>query len=598
MRKLGSFALVLAAALILALLAPASGISDFYVHLLVLMIIYAIFAMSLDVLMGYAGLPSLGHAAFFGLGAYAIGIATVKLGLPWWVGIIGGLVLCTAVGLVFGVIALRTHGLYFLLITLALGQLLWGAANRWGSFTGGFNGLPGIVPPVEWLKSTVNFYYFALALLLALAFLMHRLVTSPFGLALRALSDSESRLNALGYHVWLYKYVAFIVTGVIAGCAGALNAFYNGFVSSRDLSISMSAEAILMVILGGTGTLWGPLLGAVIIVALRNLLSIYFEDWLIILGAFFIVAVLYAPNGIVGWFATRPKSSAPRAVYGNEDRSPAVAIAETPAVIAARTTAPDKVVSPQRSDGVALEVNNLVRTFGGVVAVRNVSFTVRAGERVALLGPNGAGKTTLFHLITGALAPTSGTIALFGQPITDLAPYKRARAGIGRTFQITNLFPRLSAIEHLRLCGINLVDRRFAMLKPADGYAEVERFAADALQRIGLWDQRNSEVRYLSYGHQRQLEVAMAVSLQPRLLLLDEPAAGLSPAEIGPIVATIHGLDSAMTVIIVEHDMDVALAVAERVIVFNHGELVAEGSPDGIRGDDEVQRIYLGRRRA
>jgi branched-chain amino acid transport system permease protein len=254
-RKPGSFAFVLAAALIIAWLAPASGISDFYVHLLVLMIIYAIFAMSLDVLMGYAGLPSLGHAAFFGLGAYAIGIATVKLSLPWWVGLIGGLVLCTAVGLVFGVIALRTHGLYFLLITLAFGQLLWGAAIRWGSFTGGFNGLPGIVPPVEWLKSTVNFFYLALAVLLALAFIMLRLVTSPFGLALRALSDSESRLNALGYHVWLYKYVAFIVTGVIAGCAGALNAFYNGFVSSRDLSISMSAEAILMVILGGTGTL-------------------------------------------------------------------------------------------------------------------------------------------------------------------------------------------------------------------------------------------------------------------------------------------------------------------------------------------------------
>ena len=594
MRKPGSFAFVLAAALIIAWLAPASGISDFYVHLLVLMIIYAIFAMSLDVLMGYAGLPSLGHAAFFGLGAYAIGIATVKLSLPWWVGLIGGLVLCTAVGLVFGVIALRTHGLYFLLITLAFGQLLWGAAIRWGSFTGGFNGLPGIVPPVEWLKSTVNFFYLALAVLLALAFIMLRLVTSPFGLALRALSDSESRLNALGYHVWLYKYVAFIVTGVIAGCAGALNAFYNGFVSSRDLSISMSAEAILMVILGGTGTLWGPLLGAVIIVALRNLLSIYFEDWLIILGAFFIVAVLYAPNGIMGWFAKRPKSSAPR----DEDQSPAVAIAKAPAVIAASAAAPSKVVSRQGSDGVALAVNNLVRTFGGVVAVRNVSFSVRAGERVALLGPNGAGKTTLFHLITGALAPNSGTIALFGQSITDLAPYKRARAGIGRTFQITNLFPRLTVIEHLRLCGINLVDSRFAMLKPADSYAEVERFAADALQRIGLWDERNSEVRHLSYGHQRQLEVAMAVSLQPRLLLLDEPAAGLSPAEIGPIVATIHGLDSAMTVIIVEHDMDVALAVAERVIVFNHGELVAEGSPDTIRGDEEVQRIYLGRRRA
>ena len=598
MSKLASPPIVLTAAFVVALLAPATGISDFYIHILVLMIIYAIFAMSLDILMGYAGLPSLGHAAFFGLGAYAIGIATVKLGLPWWVGIVAGLVLCTAVGLVFGMVALRTHGLYFLLITLALGQLLWGATIRWGSFTGGFNGLPGIVPPAEWLKSTVNFYYFALSLLIALFFLMHRLVTSPFGLALRALSDSENRLNALGYHVWLYKYVAFIVTGVIAGCAGALNAFYNGFVSSRDLSISMSAEAILMVILGGTGTLWGPLLGAVIIVALRNLLSIYFDDWLIILGAFFIVAVLYAPNGIVGWFMAPVKSSAPHATETPEDRAPVAATVEAPPAVPPPSKAPEKVVSIRKGTSIALEVKDLTRTFGGVVALRNVSLTVGAGERVALLGPNGAGKTTLFHLITGVLVPTSGTIALFGQSITDFAPYKRARAGISRTFQITNLFPRLTAIEHLRLCAISLTGHRFAMLEPADGNPEVERLAAEALRHIGLWNERDTEVRYLSYGHQRRLEVAMAVSLRPRLLLLDEPAAGLSPAEIGPIVATIRGLDPAMTVIIVEHDMDVALAVAERVIVFNHGELVAEGSPDDIRGNDDVQRIYFGRRRA
>src|SRR5262249_11919426 len=153
-----------------------------------------------------------------------------------------------------------------------------------------------------------------------------------------------------------------------------------------------------------------------------------------------------------------------------------------------------------------------------VVAVRNVSLAIRAGERLALLGPNGAGKTTLFHLITGAIAPTSGTIALFGEPITDLAPYKRARAGIGRTFQITNLFPRLTVMEHLRLCAISLAGQRFGMLEPADGNPEAERLAADALHRIGLWNERKTEVRHLSYGHQRLLEVAMAVSLRPRLL--------------------------------------------------------------------------------
>jgi ABC-type branched-subunit amino acid transport system permease subunit/ABC-type branched-subunit amino acid transport system ATPase component len=588
----------LAAALLAALAVPLTGLSDFYIHLCVLMVIYALFAMSLDILMGYAGLPSLGHAAFFGLGAYAVGIATVKFGLPWWAGLALGLALCTAMGLVFGVIALRTHGLYFLLITLALGQLLWGAANRWGSFTGGYNGLPGIKPPFEWLAPTVNFYYLALVLLVALAWLMHRLVSSPFGLSLKALSDSETRLQALGYDVWLAKYVAFIVTGVIAGVAGAINAFYNGFVSPRDLSITMSAEAMLMVILGGAGTLWGALLGAVIIVTLRNLLSVYFDDWIIVLGAFFIVAVLYAPDGVVGWFSDMVGRSRKKADQHTEAEAFAGADAGLGFAAVGNGHPRQSVRRSSRSGLTALETRKLSRNFGGIVAVKDVDMAVRPGGRVALLGPNGAGKTTLFHMISGALKPSSGSILLFGRPVTKVPPHKRARAGIGRTFQITNLFPRLSVHDHLRLCAISVCGYRFSMLRNAGRIPEVERRAAEALERIGLWPHRDRLVRELSYGHQRQLEVAMAVALEPRVLLLDEPTAGLSPAEINPIVKMIVGLDPSITVIIVEHDLDVALAVSERVIVFNHGELVTEGTPSEIRGNAEVQRIYLGRGRA
>jgi ABC-type branched-subunit amino acid transport system permease subunit/ABC-type branched-subunit amino acid transport system ATPase component len=565
-----------------ALSAPLAGLSDFYIHLLVLMVIYAIFAMSLDILMGYAGLPSLGHAAFFGVGAYAVGIVTVKLGLPWWVGIVSGLGLCAAIGLLFGLIALRTHGLYFLLITLALGQLLWGAANRWGSFTGGFNGLPGIVRPFAWLVPTVNFYYLALALLVVLAWLMHRLVRSPFGLSLKALSDSETRLQALGYDVWLAKYAAFIVTGVIAGAAGALNAFYNGFVSPRDLSIAMSAEAILMVIVGGAGTLWGAMLGAIIIITLRNLLSVYFEDWLIVLGAFFIVTVLYAPNGVMGWFSDLTRRSR---ANGTQKDPPARPQSESSSLM-------EPIL---RAEGPpALEIKALSKNFGGVIAVRDVSVCIRPGERTAFLGPNGAGKTTLFHMISGALEPSDGSIAFFGWNITHLPPHKRARAGIGRTFQITNLFPRLSVIDHLRICASSVCGYRFSMVRYGDQIAEVEQQAAAALDLIGLSPERNRLVRDLSYGHQRQLEVAMAIALKPRVLLLDEPTAGLSPAETDPVVKMIVDLDPTITVIIVEHDLDVALAVSERVIVFNHGEVVAEGAPDEIRGNPEVRRIYLG----
>jgi branched-chain amino acid transport system ATP-binding protein len=584
MRSTPAGTLLMPLLLSVAVLAPLLGISSYYTHLLMLMVIFGIFAMSLDILMGYGGLPSLGHAAFFGLGAYGVGIAAVKLGLPWWQGLILGLAACAAVGAVFGLVALRTKDLYFMLITLALGQLLWGAANRWGSFTGGFNGLAGIKPPAAWLASTEAFYYVGLALLVLLALAMKRLVDSPFGLALRALSDSESRMQALGYNVWLHKYATFIITGVLAGIAGALNALYNGFVSPRDLSISMSAECILMVILGGTRTLWGPLIGAIVVVTLRNVLSIYFDDWLIVLGAIFIAVVLFAPDGIIGRLQWRSDESDDADAMSAEGREP--------------STDASGAILPTGDGETALAVSGVSKSFGGMRAVRDATFALKRGERVVLLGPNGAGKTTLFHVITGSLPATAGNISLFGRDLHGTPTHRRARLGIARTFQITNLFPRSTVADHLRLCAISKFGLRFNMWRHANRIAEVESFVESELKRSGLWSFRNRIVRSLSYGHQRQLEVAMAVAMAPRMLLLDEPAAGLSKAETGPIVETLKKLDRSITMLLVEHDMDVAFAVADRIIVFNHGELVAEGSPAQVRMNPEVNRIYLGRRHA
>lgn len=592
MQRLSPTAMVLGLGLLGAALAPVLGLPEFYVHLLVLMVIFAIFAMSLDILMGYGGLPSLGHAAFFGLAAYGIGIATVKFGLSWWEGLAIGLFACTAVAAVFGLIALRTEGLYFLLITLAFGQLLWGAANRWGSFTGGFNGMPGIRRPAAWLVPTESFYYFALAVLVLLAFLMKRLVDSPFGLALRAQADNALRARALGFNVWLHRYAAFVLSSLLAGCAGAMNAFYNGFVSPRDLSIAMSAEAILMVILGGTGTLWGPLLGAVLIVALRNFLSVYFDHWLILLGLIFIVVVLYAPKGIVGWLRAlgRPREVA------EETMEPGL---ETPGVAVTGSGAAriESEASLPAGDNptMALTVEGVGRSFHGVQAVKNATFGVGTGERVALLGPNGAGKTTLFNMIGGALPPTEGQIRLFGSRINRIPAYRRARLGIGRTFQITSLFPSLTVSDHLRLCAIGRLGLRFNMWRHAQRIAAVESIVRAELLRARLWHLRDRQVRNLSYGHQRQLEVAMAVAMQPRVLMLDEPAAGLSVSETGPIIETIARLDRSITIVLVEHDMDVVFAVADRIIVFDHGEMIAQGSPDEIRANQDVRRIYLGR---
>jgi ABC-type branched-subunit amino acid transport system ATPase component/ABC-type branched-subunit amino acid transport system permease subunit len=580
--------------LILALLLPP-WLPSFYVHILILMTIFAIFAMSLDILMGYAGLPSLGHAAFFGVGAYTVGLLAVKFGYPWWAAVLIALLLCTLTGALFGLVALRTVGLYFMLITLALGEILWGLANRWGSFTGGYNGLPDIPRPFAAVSTTLSFYYLALALFLVAGVPMYLLVRSPFGLSLQGIRDSESRMRMLGYNVWLHKYVAFVICGLFAGSAGIMSAYYNGFISPLDLSLSTSAEALLMVILGGAGTLVGPIIGAVVIVALRNFLSIYIARWLIVLGAIFIFTVLYAPDGVMGWLnARRRKSTAPGDWSSMDPTDPAEGIVHS--VEAARLPV-TQTGAHQESDSSnpVLRLDSVTKSFGGLLAVRDVSLNVRAGERVGILGPNGAGKTTLFHLVSGLLRPTSGRILLFDQDITRLPPNRRVALGLSRTYQITNLFPTLTTLDNLRLALISLEGSKFLMHRPTHNLEDVNERARSLLEKIGLWEAREVEVRYLSYGHQRQLEVVMALALQPKILLLDEPTAGLSTAEVGPIVRMIHSLPREITILIIEHDMDVAFEVAERILVFNHGEKLAEGIREEIRVNPDVRKIYLGR---
>ncbi|WP_417586663.1 ABC transporter permease subunit [Pararhodobacter oceanensis] len=578
-------------ALLVAVAAPLLGLPDFYLHLLVLMMIFAVFAMSLDILMGYGGLPSLGHAAFFGIAAYSVGIATVKFGFPWWIGSLIALLGCLGVGAIFGLIALRTRGLYFLLITLALGQLLWGAVNRWGSLTGGYNGLPGVPRPVEWLGDTVSFYYLTLAILVAVWWVMKRLMHSPFGLALQAVNDNEVRMSALGYNAWLHRYAAFLIAGLFAGAAGAINAFYTGFVSPRDVSLAMSAEAILMVILGGTRTLWGPLIGAAIIVSLRNFLSIYFDHWLIVLGLIFIVVVIVAPQGIAGWFRTTSKETAKEkdestSEWKSDDAELSVGDSDVPAAVRNR----DQDASGRTS----LSVSDLRRAFGGLVAVSDVSFEVPEGQRFALLGPNGAGKTTLFQLISGGLSSDQGTVKFYDHDITKLPMHRRARLGIGRTFQIINLFPSLTVKDHLRLSAISYYNIRFNMTRDASKIPHVEEFVASALAGANLEEFGEVRVENLSYGHQRQLEIAMTVSMQPKLLLLDEPAAGLSIAEIGSVLKVLNEVDRSITIVLIEHDMDLVFEVSDQVIVFDHGKLITQGLPQDVRENPEVKRIYLG----
>ena len=294
---------LLAGAVVLALL--GSVLPSYYVGLLTEALILGIFAMSLDLLLGYTGLPSLGHAAYFGAGAYGVAILSVKLGLAWWWAAIGGAAFGVFAAAVFGVLALRTSGVFFLMITLALAQVLWAIAFGWRAVTGGDDGLPGVARPdlgfagVS-LGTAANYYYAVLAIFLVSSLAMLVLTMSPIGYALRGIRDNERRMQALGYNVWLTKYIVFVISGGFAALAGILMAYHKKFVSPEVLSVALSAEALLMVILGGAGTLFGSVVGAMAIVFLSNVISAYSDRWVLILGVIYVLVVIFAPAGIIG----------------------------------------------------------------------------------------------------------------------------------------------------------------------------------------------------------------------------------------------------------------------------------------------------------
>lgn len=290
---------------VLLLLAVAPPfLPPFLLTLLTQTLIYSIVAMSLDLILGYTGLASLGHAAYLGLGAYSVGILATQYGAGFWTTLVAGVVLAAAVAAIFGLVALRATGVYFLMITLALGMVVWGLANRWVSLTKGDNGISNVPRPdlgLPWaFNKAVPFYYlvlvgFALALLA-----LRVIVRSPFGQTLVGIRESASRMRTLGYNVWLHKYIAFVISGGVAGFGGVLWAHYNGFVSPSDLDLAVSIEILLMVALGGRGTLFGASVGAAVIVLLKNLVSVYTQRWLLLLGIVYIFTIRYAPDGIVG----------------------------------------------------------------------------------------------------------------------------------------------------------------------------------------------------------------------------------------------------------------------------------------------------------
>lgn len=307
----GSLYLVLGISACCAVVGPF--LPTYYVGLVSQALIFALFAMSLDVLVGYAGLPSLGHSAFFGTGAYVAGLLSLHATHNFWLCALAGVGAALVVGAFFGLLTVRTGGSSFLMITLALSQILWGVAFKWRGLTGGEDGLSGIVRPdlgIPWdLTSPASFFYFVLILFAAGAAFLVLFVQSPFGLALQGVRESESRMRALGYNVWLYKYLGYVFSAAVAGFSGVLFVYYNLFVSPNYLGVAFSAKALLMVILGGAGTLVGSVLGAGVVVVLEHVVSDFTERWMMIIGAIYVLVVLFFPKGVLGALGERSEEA-------------------------------------------------------------------------------------------------------------------------------------------------------------------------------------------------------------------------------------------------------------------------------------------------
>ena len=588
-------ALILVALLAAAIVIPRF-LSPFPLSVLMLTVIFAILAMSLDLLMGYTGMESLGQAAFFGIAAYTIGIFSTKYGLGWEVAVPVALLASIVLASISAALSVRMTGLFFLVMTLVISQMLWGLSHRWGSLTGGYLGMHGIPRPIEALQSNLSFYYAILGVLLVSALLMYRLVRSPFGLTLRGIKESELRMRTSGYNVWLHKFIVFVIAGAFAGVAGVLYAYSSQFISPTVLGVETSFEAMLMVIIGGAGTLSGPVLGAAIVTGLRNYLSVHFENWVIVLGVVYILVVFLAPNGILGLLPRRLRAASGIGQEASDVDELKIAVlsrqsTDQPGNASAQSE-PSERIERERMETLRLE--GVGKTFGQVRAVHDFGLTAFTGTRRVILGPNGAGKTSLFNLITGVYKPSEGDIYLFGEKVTDLAPHHRTIMGLGRTFQVTNLFPSLTVMNNVRLGALGVQSSKYAMHVPVARLDDVNERCRDLLQLAGLWDVRDALVGNLSYGHQRQLELIVTLASDPQVLLLDEPAAGLSLAESRSMVELIGELDRRLTVLIIEHDMDVAFEVADEVTVMHQGEILAEGSVEEIRGNEMVREVYFG----
>jgi ABC-type branched-subunit amino acid transport system ATPase component/ABC-type branched-subunit amino acid transport system permease subunit len=560
------------------------------------MLVLALWAISYNLMLGYAGLVSFAHAAYYGIGAYTVAIFYTKThGASLLVGLALAPLVTVVFGFVTGLVALRAVRLYFSLLTLAISQLLFAIASQWYDVTGGDNGLHGLTVP-DALTDYTTMYYFVAAVVLVCLLLMFVIVRSPFGAALAAIRENRERAASVGINVKAYELAVFTVAALFAGVAGGLYAFYQQEAFPQMLFWTSNADPVIVALLGGIQSFLGPALGAVVLTMLRSYISKSYAQYVdIVLGAIVLALVLLAPGGLVSLPELFVKLRH-RFRRGDQDAGVIESEGEAFRMLDVQKAVEANAIQAEEVDrgSVLLKLEGLTKRFGGLRAVEEVNLEVRQGDRHAIIGPNGAGKSTLFNLLSGRLKPTAGRVWFDGRDITGKPVHTIAKAGIGRAFQITSIFPKLTVRENLQYA---MLAHRGRTTRPFGIAARIFREEAmTLLEAVGLGRYADLPAGQLSHGDQRAIELAISLALGSRMILLDEPTAGMSPFETQKAMELVRRIatERRLTLLFCEHDMEVVFGTARTVTVMHLGRVLTQGTPEQVRHNSEVRKVYLG----